>query len=43
MMAEIAADPKKAKRGPGFIGEFKARSTEKTRASAEGGRFSDRR
>jgi hypothetical protein len=37
MIAQIAADPKKAKRGPEFIGQSMAPSTEKTRASAEGG------
>ena len=36
-MVEIAADPQKAKRGPAFIGQSMAPSTEKTRASAEGG------
>ena len=43
MMAEIAADPQKGKRGPGFVGQPMAPSTEKTRASAQGkgkkGRF----
>jgi hypothetical protein len=42
MMAEIAADPQKGKRGPGFVGQPMASSTEKTRASAEGGGKKDR-
>ena len=37
MTAEIAADPQKAERGPGSVGQSMAPSTEKTRASAEGG------
>jgi hypothetical protein len=37
MIAQIAADLSKAKRGPEFIGQSMALPTEKTRASAEGG------
>ncbi len=36
-MAEIATDPQKAKRCPGVVGQSMVLSTEKTRASAEGG------
>jgi len=37
MKAQIAADPSKAKRGLGVVGQSMALPTEKTRASAEGG------
>jgi len=37
MMAEIAADPQKAKRCPRVVGQSMVLSTDKTRASGEGG------
>jgi hypothetical protein len=42
MMAQIAADLQKAKRRPGVVGQSMALSSEKTRASAEGGGKKDR-